>query len=113
MENYDDDIGNYRLICECDYPDPKDAEKTSASMSFTLKDISDKNKAYLRNLPKESIFEFNNKKIRFVRGSIRLTNEYPKQGFKEADEVMNDLFEDMLVWDILIYHMLNIMEKTY
>ena len=36
MGNYDDAIGNYRLICGCDYPDPKDAEKAGAINDFTL-----------------------------------------------------------------------------
>lgn len=97
MGNYDDAIGNYRLICGCDYPDPKDAEKAGASMSFTLKETTDENKAYLRNLPKDATLIFNNKTIRFVHGSTRIINEYLKENSKEADEVMSELTEDILV----------------
>lgn len=97
MGNYDDAIGNYRLVCGCDYPDPKDAEKASASMSFTLQETSDENKAYLRNLPKELVLTFNNKSIRFVHGSTRLINEYLKENSHEANEVMNEIKEDILV----------------
>ena len=32
--------------------------------------LTSQNKKYLRNLPKEAIFTFNNKTIRFVHGSI-------------------------------------------
>lgn len=97
MGNYDDAIGNHRLACGCDYPDPKDAQKANSSMSFTLKNTTDENKLYLRNLPKELIFSFNNKKIKFVHGSTRVINEYLRENSNEANEVMNELKEDILV----------------
>lgn len=97
MGNYDEAIGNFKIICGCDYPDPKDAEKASLSMHFTSQETTDENKAYLRNLPKEAIISFNNKTIRFVHGSTRLINEYLKENSKEADEVMSELGEDILV----------------
>lgn len=97
MGNYDEAIGNFKIICGCDYPDPKDAEKASLSMKFTSEETTDENKAYLRNLPKEAVISFNNKTIRFVHGSTRLINEYLKENSKEADEVMNNLDEDILV----------------
>ncbi|HSQ87544.1 metallophosphoesterase family protein [Romboutsia sp.] len=97
MGNYDDAIGNLKIICGCDYPDPKDAQKAGLSMHFTGQNTSDENKEYLRNLPKEATFTFNDKKIRFVHGSTRLINEYLKENSKEADEVMSELVEDILV----------------
>lgn len=97
MGNYDEAIGNFKIICGCDYPDPKDAEKASLSMKFTAEETTDENKAYLRNLPKEAVISFNNKTIRFVHGSTRLVNEYLKENSKEANEVMNNLDEDILV----------------
>ena len=75
----------------------KDAEKASLSMHFTSYETTDENKKYLRNLPKEAIFTFNNKTIRFVHGSTRVINEYLKENSKEAEEVMNELVEDILV----------------
>ena len=44
---------------------------------------TDENKKYLRNLPKEAIFTFNNKTIRFVHGSTRVINEYLKENLKK------------------------------
>ena len=79
MGNYDDAIGNLKIVCGCDYKDPKDAEKASLSMHFTSYETTDENKKYLRNLPKEAIFTFNNKTIRFVHGSTRVINEYLKE----------------------------------
>ncbi|MGG2468903.1 metallophosphoesterase family protein [Paraclostridium bifermentans] len=97
MGNYDDAIGNLKIVCGCDYPDPKDAEKAGLSMHFTGQTTTKENKEYLRNLPKELIFTFDNKTIRFVHGSTRLINEYLKENSKEADEVMSELVEDILV----------------
>ncbi|RDY28158.1 metallophosphoesterase [Romboutsia weinsteinii] len=97
MGNYDEAIGNLKIICGCDYPDPKDAEKAGLSMHFTGQETTSKNKEYLRNLPKEATFTFNNKTIRFVHGSTRIINEYLKENSKEADEVMSELVEDILV----------------
>ena len=97
MGNYDEAIGNFKIICGCDYPDPKDAEKAAMSMHFTGQETTHENKEYLRNLPKEVTFTFNNKTIRFVHGSTRIINEYLKENSKEAEEVMSELVEDILV----------------
>jgi len=97
MGNYDEAIGNFKIICGCDYPDPKDAEKAGMSMHFTDQETTLENKEYLRNLPKEATFTFNNKTIKFVHGSTRIINEYLKENSKEAEEVMDELVEDILV----------------
>ena len=97
MGNYDDAIVNYKIICGCDYPDPKDAEKAGLSMHFTGQETTDENKAYLKNLSKEVTITFHEKTIRFVHGSTRVINEYLKENSKEADEVMGELVEDILV----------------
>ncbi|WP_148557235.1 hypothetical protein TPELB_05920 [Terrisporobacter petrolearius] len=97
MGNYDEAIGNFKIICGCDYPDPKDAEKAGMSMHFTGQETTLENKEYLRNLPKEATFTFNNKTIKFVHGSTRIINEYLKENSKEAEEVMDELVEDILV----------------
>lgn len=97
MGNYDDAIGNYKIVCGCDYPDPKDAEKAGLSMSFTANETTDYNKEFLRNLLEEVVIKVGNKTIRFVHGSTRLINEYLKEDSNEAKEVMKDLKEDILV----------------
>ncbi|MEG2787822.1 MAG: metallophosphoesterase family protein [Romboutsia sp.] len=97
MGNYDDAIGNLKIVCGCDYPDPKDSEKARLSMDFTSQATTNENKEYLRNLPKELAFTFNNKTIRFVHGSTRLINEYLKENSKEANEVMSEFVDDILV----------------
>lgn len=59
MGNYDDAIGNFKLVCGCDYKDPKDAEKASLSMHFTSMETTDENKKYLSSLPKEATTKMN------------------------------------------------------
>lgn len=97
MGNYDDAIGNFKMVCGCDYKDPKDAEKASLSMYFTSIETTDENKRYLSSLPKEATLNFNNKTIKLVHGSTRLINEYLKEDSKESKEVMDELAEDILV----------------
>ncbi|WP_297133710.1 metallophosphoesterase family protein [Terrisporobacter sp.] len=97
MGNYDDAIGNFKMVCGCDYKDPKDAEKASLSMYFTSMETTDENKKYLSSLPKEATLNFNNKTIKLVHGSTRLINEYLKEDSKESKEVMDELDEDILV----------------
>ncbi len=97
MGNYDEAIGNFKIVCGCDYKDPKDAQKAALSMQFTAMETSEQNKAYLRNLPKEAMLTVGNKKIRFVHGSTRVINEYLREDSTQAQEVMNELIEDILV----------------
>ena len=97
MGNYDEAIGNFKIVCGCDYPDPKDAEKAALSMQFTGMETTEKNKTYLRNLPKEAVLTVGNKTIKFVHGSTRLINEYLKEDSTQAQEVMSELVEDILV----------------
>jgi putative phosphoesterase len=97
MGNYDDAVGNERMVCGCDYPDPRDAENASTSLNWTIDNTSDENKKFLRELPLEMVFKFEGKTIRFVHGSPRLINEYLKENSKEAEEVMGSLVEDILV----------------
>ena len=44
MGNYDDAIGNLKIVCGCDYKDPKDAQKAGLSMYFTSYETTDENK---------------------------------------------------------------------
>jgi putative phosphoesterase len=97
MGNYDDAVGYERMVCGCDYPDPRDAENASTSLNWTIENTSDENKKFLRELPLEMTLRFEGKTIRFVHGSTRVINEYLKENSKEAEEVMETLTEDILV----------------
>ena len=79
MGNYDDAIGNLKIVCGCDYKDQKMQKKRVFQCTLHLMKQLMKIKKYLRNLPKEATFTFNNKTIRFVHGSTRVINEYLKR----------------------------------
>ncbi|MCT4507880.1 MAG: metallophosphatase family protein [Tepidibacter sp.] len=97
MGNYDDAVGNIRLICGCDYPDPKDAENATKSLMWSIENTSEENKEFLANLPKKMTLTFEGKTITFVHGSPRKLNEYLKENSKESKEVMESFTGDILV----------------
>lgn len=97
MGNYDDAVGNELMVCGCDYSDPKDVENSSISLNWTINETKLENKIFLKGLPVSEVMAFEEKAIRFVHGSPRKLNEYLKEGSKEAEEIMADLAEDILV----------------
>ncbi|WP_057977760.1 metallophosphoesterase family protein [Caloramator mitchellensis] len=97
MGNYDDAVGYEKLVCGCDYPDPKDMENASISLNFTIDMVTEENKRFLRELPLEMVLKFEGKNIMFVHGSPRRINEYLKENSKEAEEVMGEFKYDALV----------------
>jgi len=97
MGNYDEAVGNEMLVCGCDYPDPKDAESSCLSLNWTIDNITEENKKFLRELPSSLNLNFKEKSITFIHGSPRRINEYLKENSEEAKEVMESLREDVLV----------------
>lgn len=67
------------------------------ALSWSVKEVSDANKKYLKRLPQDIIIVENGKVIKFVHGSTRAVNEYLLEDTKEAKEVMSELKEDVLV----------------
>lgn len=97
MGNYDDAVGFERMVCGCDYPDPKDAENAGISLGWSIDNTKEENKRFLRMLPKEAVLTFEDRTFRFVHGSPRKINEYLKENSKEAEEVMGEINHDILV----------------
>ncbi|MDF2840900.1 MAG: YfcE family phosphodiesterase [Clostridia bacterium] len=95
--NYDEAVGEERMICGCDYPDPTDAQNAGLSLNWTIDQTRDDNKEFLKGLPKEVKMTFEGKTILFVHGSPRMINEYLKENSKEAEEIMADFEADILV----------------
>ncbi len=95
--NYDEAVGEELMVCGCDYPDPKDAESAAISLNWTIDETREDNKEFLKSLPLEVNMTFEGKTLKFVHGSPRRINEYLKENSKEAEEVMAELKEDILV----------------
>lgn len=76
MGNYDDAVGNMRLICGCDYKDEKSLRLGEQSMAWTGARTTAENKQWLRELPGEINLRLGDLKIKLVHGSPRAHNEY-------------------------------------
>ncbi|MTI80875.1 MAG: metallophosphoesterase family protein [Firmicutes bacterium] len=87
MGNYDDAIGNMRLICGCDYKDEQAMKIGEASISWTKEQTTEKNKNWLRQLPQRIEFNVGELKFLLVHGSPRQLNEYLFENTEE--ELLN------------------------
>jgi len=95
--NYDKAIGNSESICGCDYKDKKQLEMAGLSVLFTNMNINDENRDYLKELPTEIKFKFDNFKVLLVHGSSRKNNEYLFEDSIAVDEVTKEIEEDILI----------------
>jgi putative phosphoesterase len=99
MGNYDDAIGNMRLICGCDYKDEKSLRLGEISVAWTKETTTEKNKQWLRELPAEIKLSASGLEILFVHGSPRALNEYLYEdtGEKYLNELLAENNVNVLV----------------
>ncbi len=99
MGNYDDAIGNMRLMCGCDYKDERSLQLAEKSLLWTNDNTSGTNKQWLRELPKEIRIIFSGMEILFVHGSPRALNEYLYEDTPEnyIKDLLNEVGADTLV----------------
>lgn len=76
MGNYDDGTGFDRDDCGCAYQNADEQERGHQSILWTRAQVTDDNKAYLRQLVREIRFEAEGVRVRLVHGSPRRMNEY-------------------------------------
>jgi putative phosphoesterase len=90
-------LGNYdAAVLEEKFNYIRDNEVNKFCMPWAVRELKDNNRKYLETVPRNIVFEFQNKKIRFVHGSTRKINEYLPENSKNAEEVMESLDEDIL-----------------
>ncbi|MFZ5596031.1 MAG: metallophosphoesterase family protein [Bacillota bacterium] len=99
MGNYDDAIGNMRLICGCDYKDEEFLRLGQKSIAWTGENTGDENKAWLSGLPSEIRETFNGHRVLFVHGSPGALNEYLYENTSEEylDQLLKENSADILV----------------
>jgi len=99
MGNYDDGVGNMRFICGCDYKDEKARVLGEKSIMWTKEHTSEKNKEFLRGLPREIDFTAGKYRAKLVHGSPRRLNEYLHENTDEnyAAGLMAETGCDVLV----------------
>ncbi|MCK8827835.1 metallophosphatase family protein [Natroniella acetigena] len=95
--NYDDAIGNSRIICGCDYKSELAQRIGSSSIQFTSKEITDVNREFLKDLPKKLELKVGELRALLVHGSPRRLNEYLYADSQEVKEVTEELEEDILL----------------
>ncbi|NPV26305.1 MAG: metallophosphoesterase family protein [Firmicutes bacterium] len=97
MGNYDDSVGNDRLVCGCAFKDDRAAELGLRSLLWTKTNTSKHNKRWLANLPWTIVLEYTNWKVRMVHGSPSSLNEYLFADTPVLNQVAANLAEDILV----------------
>jgi putative phosphoesterase len=76
LGNYDEGVGFHRADCGCHYVKPFDIAMSDVSFRWTREHTSDKNKAWLRTLPREIRLEVEGCEVLLCHGSPRSTTEY-------------------------------------
>jgi putative phosphoesterase len=76
LGNYDEGVARETGDCGCFYPDDEAERVGSASYNYTVSVVTDANKAWLRELPRELHVPCEDKRIHLVHGSPRRANEY-------------------------------------
>lgn len=99
MGNYDDAIGNMRLICGCDYKDEESLRLGEKSIAWTRDNTTEESKAWLSGLPAEIKETISDCRVLFVHGSPKALNEYLYEN--TPDEYLNQLLEENNV-DVLV-----------
>jgi len=74
--NYDESVGNNRLVCGCDFKNEEARIIGEGSLNWSKLNTSDENKEFLRNLPKKIQVNLADKNVVIVHGSPRKQNEY-------------------------------------
>lgn len=95
--NYDESVGENRLVCGCDYSDPHQQENAGKSLNWTKLTVTPENKEWLRNLPKEQRICVEGKDILFIHGSPRQNNEYLYEESKVLQEILDQYPFDVMV----------------
>jgi len=99
MGNYDDGVGNYRLVCGCDYKDAHAQMLGEKSILWTKEHTTEEHKEFLRRLPMRLEFEAAGRKVLLVHGSPRRLNEYLYQDTepKYLEELLTEAGCDVLI----------------
>ena len=74
--NYDNSLAGGLADCQCGYTDPRDNYFARLSYSYTFKNTSEDNKAWLRTLPGLIRFEIEGYRLLLCHGSPRKINEF-------------------------------------
>ncbi|WP_125153039.1 metallophosphoesterase family protein [Clostridium rectalis] len=90
--------GNYDVsVIDNKFSYIRDTEINQFSLPFTVNELTDENKEFIKSLPSKISLKFEKLRILFVHGSHRSINEYLKEDNEEIKEIIVNLREDVLV----------------
>ena len=90
--------GNYdSSVVDNQYSYIRETQLNSFSLPWTVNELREENRMYLKNLPNSLSLNIANKTILFVHGSPNRVNEYLLENSENTSKVMEDLKEDVLV----------------
>lgn len=90
--------GNYdSSVVDNQYSYIRETQLNSFSLPWTVNELREENRLYLKNLPSSISLNIANKKILFVHGSPNRVNEYLLEDGENTTTVMEELNEDVLV----------------
>ncbi|MHB8158377.1 MAG: metallophosphoesterase family protein [Desulfocucumaceae bacterium] len=99
MGNYDDTIGNRRLVCGCDFKDEEARRLGEKSIAWTRENTTEENRLWLARLPVAMTVSHGGFAISLVHGSPRSMNEYifPNTSEVYLEELVREVGADVLV----------------
>lgn len=100
MGNYDDGVGFDRDDCGCAYVDAEERERGQQSLTWTRRETTEDNKAYLRTLLPEIRLAAGSKRFRLVHSSPRRMNEYL---FEDRDQRSLERIAQLADADVLVF----------
>jgi predicted phosphodiesterase len=74
--NYDDSVGHALDTCQCGYTDPRDNHFARISYAYTLENTSERNRAWMRKLPRQLRVRLGDLGVLMAHGSPRRVNEF-------------------------------------
>lgn len=99
MGNYDDGVANRRVVCGCEYPNDQARVIGEASLEWSGNCLTEVNRGFLRELPKELRFGRDGKSLVLVHGSPARLNEYVTEDISE--QRLGELFR-LASCDVLV-----------
>lgn len=99
MGNYDDAIGNARMVCGCEYKNERARLNGERSLDWTRGCVTEENKSFLRGLSCAINLTINNCHVKIVHGSPNHLNEYLPEDTNEAylKELLAQTNTDVLI----------------
>lgn len=90
--------GNYdSSVVDNQYSYIRETSLNSFSLPWTVNELREENRIYLKNLPNSITLDVSGKKVLLVHGSPNKVNEYLLEDAENTAKVMDELNEDVLV----------------